>query len=99
VTPTIGTPGTIIGQATVCQGETGVAYSVPIIPGATGYIWVLPTGATIATGNNTNSITVDFSYSATSGNITVQGTGSCGNGPVSSGFAVTVNESPQLNPF
>jgi hypothetical protein len=86
--------GTITGPATVCQGSTGNVYTVPVILNATGYTWTLPAGATIVSGNNTNSITVDFSSSAVSGNITVAGTNSCGNGTVSPNFAVTVNTAP-----
>jgi hypothetical protein len=86
-----GTAGTISGSETVCRGQTGVAYSVPPINNATGYVWELPAGATIATGLNTHAITVDFSNTAVSGNISVYGTNSCGNGTASSDFAVTVN--------
>jgi hypothetical protein len=83
--------GAITGTATVCQGSNGVAYSVAPVPNATGYVWTLPTGATIATGANTNSITVNYSYTAVSGNITVYGTNIFGNGAPSPNFAVTVN--------
>ena len=86
--------GTITGSASVCKGTTGVAYSVNPIANATGYTWTLPTGATIASGNNTNSILVNFGTTAVSGNITVLGTNSCGNGTVSPNFAVTVNPIP-----
>jgi hypothetical protein len=86
--------GTITGTGTVCQGHTGVSYSVPAISNATGYNWVLPTGATIVAGNNTNSILVDYSSSAISGTIKVQGTNNCGVGVVSPVFSVTVNSLP-----
>jgi len=51
-------------------------------------------GWTIASGANTNTITVDFGASATSGMITVLGTNTCGNGQVSPDFSVTVNPIP-----
>ncbi len=86
--------GTITGTATVCQGQTGVTYTVPAITNATGYTWALPTGATITSGANTNTITVSFNTSAVSGNITVYGTNSCGNGTVSVNYALTVNPLP-----
>jgi len=86
--------GNITGPASVCQGVAGVVYTVPAIAGATGYTWTVPSGATIVSGGNTNSITVDFSAAAVSGNITVLGTNSCGNGTVSPNFAVTVNAIP-----
>jgi RHS repeat-associated protein len=86
-----GAAGSITGTSPVCQNQTGVHYSVASITGATGYSWTFPTGATIDSGNNTRSIRVYFSSSAVSGNITVRGTNSCGNGGVSPNFAVTVN--------
>jgi hypothetical protein len=94
VNPFPATPAAITGTATVCQGQNGVAFSVPAIANATGYTWTLPTGATIASGSNTNSITVNFSTTAVSGVITVRGTNACGNGTISANFAVTVNPLP-----
>jgi hypothetical protein len=94
VNPLPASAGTITGTATVCQGQNGVAFSVPAIANATGYTWTLPTGATIASGSNTNSITVNFSSTAVSGVITVRGTNACGNGTISANFAVTVNPLP-----
>ena len=94
VNPLPGVAGTITGTASVCQGQTGVAYSVPAIANATGYVWTLPSGATIASGNNTNAITVNYSTTASSGNISVYGTNGCGNGTASPNFAVTVNPLP-----
>ena len=82
--------GTISGPALTAQGHTGIAYSVPAISDATGYTWNLPSGATIATGANTNSITVDFSPAAVSGVITVYGTNGCGNGVLSPELSFTV---------
>jgi len=86
--------GTIAGPSSVCAGSAGEAYSVPTIIGATGYNWTLPTGATIASGANTQNITVDFSVDAVSGIITVAGTNFCGTGPVSPNFDVTVIPKP-----
>ncbi|MEI7980238.1 MAG: alpha/beta hydrolase fold domain-containing protein [Bacteroidota bacterium] len=85
--------GPVSGLATVTQGQTGVIYSIPVVTGATGYVWSLPAGATITSGDNTSSITVSFSATATSGLMTVYGTNSCGNGPVSNAFTITVNPS------
>ncbi len=83
--------GLIAGLSTVCQGQNGVTYSVPIINNATSYNWTLPSGASgIST---TNSITVDYSNSAISGNIAVYGNNSCGNGAIST-YTITVNGIP-----
>jgi hypothetical protein len=94
VTPLPDDAGIIAGPAAVCIGDAGVAYSVGVVNHATGYTWTLPAGATIATGANTNAITVDFGASAVSGDITVTGTNSCGNGGTSPAFAVAVNPVP-----
>ncbi len=96
IVPLPDAPGIISGGSVVCQGEGSVAYSVPPIANATGYVWTLPTGGSIASGANTNSITVNYSTSATSGNVTVRGTNSCGSGPTSDAFAVTVNPMPTI---
>ncbi len=94
VNPLPDAAGNIIGPSSVCQGTTGEIYTVPPINNATGYTWTVPTGANIISGINTNTITVDFSSTASSGNITVLGTNSCGNGVASPNFAVTVNPIP-----
>lgn len=86
--------GTITGTATICQGQTGMTYTVPAVTNATSYTWALPAGATITSGTNTKSITVSFSASAASGSITVQGSNGCGNGIISPNFTVTVNPLP-----
>ena len=94
VSPLPSAAGAITGSASVYQGQTGVTYSVPSITNATGYVWSLPTGATVTTGTNTDIITVSYSSSASSGNVTVYGTNSCGNGKVSTNYPVTVNALP-----
>jgi hypothetical protein len=94
VTPLPADAGTIAGPASVCAGDSGVNYTVPVIANATGYAWTLPAGATIGSGSNTNSIMVDFGATAVSGIITVLGTNTCGNGAVSPDFPVAVNQVP-----
>jgi len=81
----------ISGLATVCQGQNNVTYTVPIIANATSYIWTLPNGANGT--SSTNSITVDYGTSAVSGNITVEGSNTCGNG-VSSTLPIIVSGIP-----
>ncbi len=85
--------GIITGSASACQGATSVAYSIPVISGATGYVWAYSgTGATI-TGTS-NNVTITFSASATSGNLTVYGTNTCGNGTISASLPITMNPLP-----
>ena len=89
----IGDAGTITGTQVLCAGTNNVGYSVPVITNATGYIWTVPTGASIISGTNTRSIVVNYSTSASSGNITVKGTNSCGQG-VPSSLPITINPLP-----
>jgi beta-glucanase (GH16 family) len=50
---------TITGDVKVYNNETGKIYSIGDIPGA-GYNWWVPTGASIVSGQGTNSITVNW---------------------------------------
>ncbi|NTW31022.1 MAG: hypothetical protein HGB12_00030 [Bacteroidetes bacterium] len=87
---------TITGTNTVCQGLNNVSYSVPSITDATSYTWAYSgSGATIS--GSTNPVTINFSVSATSGNLTVKGTNSCGDGTISSNYSVTVNPLPAIS--
>jgi hypothetical protein len=88
-TPT--TPSAISGFANGLCGATGVAYSVALLPMASGYTWSVPAGATIMDGQGTNSILVDFDANFTSGAITVTGNNGCGDGPARS---LTVKGAP-----
>jgi hypothetical protein len=94
VTAIPGPAGPITGTPVVCQNQNGVAYSIAPVVNATSYVWTLPAGATIATGNNTNAITVNFSTVAASGNMSVYGTNALGDGAPSPNYAVTVNTMP-----
>ena len=91
---TVGATGVISGTASVCQGQTGVVFSVAAVTNATSYSWSLPAGFSITTGNNTNSITVSISAGASSGNITVTPFNGCNTGATSSSYGVTVNPLP-----
>jgi len=83
--------GSITGSNSVCLGQTGIAYSVPLITNAdpTGYIWSY-SGSGVTIQGNTNAITINFSASATSGTLTVKGRNLCGDG-ASSSLVIAVN--------
>lgn len=88
-------PSAITGSANVCQGQSGVSFSVASVPHAIGYIWSLSAGATISSGSNTNHIVVNFANNAQSGDISVYGySASCGVGPTSASFPVSVAPLP-----
>jgi CubicO group peptidase (beta-lactamase class C family) len=91
VNPLPSSAGSITGATIICQGETSVKYIVPSIENASQYSWTLPNGATGS--STTNIITVDYSTSAISGNITVNGNNACGNG-ASSTLSVIINKKP-----
>ncbi|MEI6123366.1 MAG: HYR domain-containing protein [Bacteroidota bacterium] len=83
--------GIISGLTSVCQGQSSEVYTVPDIADATSYVWTLPGGATGT--SSTNSITVDYSLTAVSGDIVVKGYNSCGDGTEST-LGITVNTKP-----
>jgi hypothetical protein len=71
-------PASISGQASgVCNGS-GVVYTCATVVGATSYNWTVPAGASIISGNGTNSITVDFTNSYGGGNLSVVAANACG---------------------
>ncbi|MES2388565.1 MAG: T9SS type A sorting domain-containing protein [Bacteroidota bacterium] len=80
--------GTISGSATATQ-STSESYSVSAISGATGYTWAYSgTGATLTPSGTT--VSVSFAAGATSGNLSVYGSNTCGNG-TSATKAITVS--------
>lgn len=86
--------GTISGPQNICAGQTGVSYSVTPIQYATGYNWILPSGATIVSGAIRQISLLTFSMSAVSGSFYVNATSACGSGPVSVAYPVTVSPLP-----
>jgi hypothetical protein len=73
-------PGVISGPIDGLCNATNVTYSVSPVSGASSYAWTVPSGATITSGAGTNAITVSFSGSFTTGNVTVAGVNGCGTG-------------------
>ena len=84
-------PDSVAGLTTVCQGQTSVVYTVPLITNATSYIWTLPNDATGV--SNTNTITVDYGANAVSGNISVVGSNMYGESPATT-LQIIVNPLP-----
>ena len=93
VSPLPGTAGNITGTTAICAGIQGVDYSTSVISNAVSYAWTLPAGATIASGDGTPNIKVNFAANASSGDIAVHGTNACNNGAASS-LAITVTKYP-----
>lgn len=83
--------GTIEGPDSVCQGQSMAMFSVPPVPGASSYVWTLPSGAS---GNSdTRTISVYFSLTAQEGSIRVKGRNELGEGEESS-MEITVSQLP-----
>lgn len=91
--PNLG-PVTSSAGNTICQSNSAtVTYTVPVNPNVVSYNWSIPSGATLVSGQNTNTIIVRYGLGSLSGNVSVFGSNGCGNGSIST-FAVTVNALP-----
>lgn len=86
--------GPVSGTSAFCGPASNVSYAVDPITYANTYIWNLPQGATVVSGDGTNMITVDYAANASSGNITVSGHNNCGNGIPSPPFPVLFTPIP-----
>jgi len=93
VNPLPAQPGAFTAAPTsVCRGQNNVTYTVPNVAGVT-YNWSYTGGTGAAITGSGNSVTVDFSTSATSGTLQVTATNSCGtSAPRTAG--ITVNPLP-----
>ena len=91
-------PSIITGTSTVCAGTTTpVSYSVTADPGVTKYVWSYSgTGVSFYSGENTNSMSVIYSPTATSGTWTVTPWNDCGAGSTPRTLAIAVNPLPGL---
>lgn len=69
------TPGTITGSSTACANQT-LVYSIAPVSGATSYTWTVPKGATIQSGQGTNTVSIKFKTS--SGSVRVRANNNCG---------------------
>jgi len=95
------------GPISVCLGTGSYSYTVPVITNATGYKWYYSgngvteqtSGSAVSASGFTtgsNTIILNFSLSATSGNLTVRGVSGCpsGDGPLSDNYPITANSPP-----
>jgi hypothetical protein len=72
------TPTVINYPSSICKNQSGVVFSTPAIYGATSYTWTFPSGVTVLSGANTNTITVKFG--TTAGTVKVAAKNACGTG-------------------
>ncbi len=76
-------PATLTGTASNLCGQSGVVYTVSAVAGATSYSWTVPAGATMASPNNTASLTMTVNYGAgftNTGSVCVTAVNACGGG-------------------
>lgn len=85
--------GDITGPDEVCQGESNKVYVTPVLAGASTYFWNY-SGEGVNIIGNGNSVKLNFSDTATSGELTVLGSNFCGEGEPSESFIITVNPLP-----
>lgn len=71
-------PSAIQGQSSGLCNAASKTYSIPAVSNATSYVWAVPTGASIINGSGTNTVSVKFTPSFSSGNISVVALNSCG---------------------
>ena len=80
------------GPSPVCQGQTNIIYTAPVINSAEIYVWTLPDGSIVTTP--TNQIALSFP-TAIGGNLTVHGQNvACGNGAESPPKLINVIANP-----
>lgn len=70
------TPASISGGTTYSSCDQ--TFSTPEVTGAAVYTWTVPTGATIVSGQNTNTVVVNYGSLRTSQTIKVKVTNGCG---------------------
>ena len=75
------TPSAITGNNGGVCNSTGNVYSISAVPNASYYVWTVPTGATITSGQSATAISVSFGSSFTGGNIVVAAANACGQSP------------------
>lgn len=71
-----------IDDGALCQGLSGIDYSVDPVAYASGYIWSADAGINIISGNGTTDVTVNLANTFTGGYIRVYATNGCGDSPV-----------------
>jgi hypothetical protein len=80
----LGAPTSITGAIDGLCSSSNVVYSIAPVTGATSYLWTVPTGASITGSPTSNSISVNFSGTFTTGNITTAAVNGCGTGSIRS---------------
>jgi hypothetical protein len=87
-------PGNISGHTSGVCKSLKETYSIPPVSTAISYLWTVPLGAMILSGQGTPSIDVSFASSYRKGDICVQYSTDCGTSPFS---CITVSPEPLID--
>ena len=87
-------PGTINGTSVQCPGATTQTYSITAVSNATYYVWTVPTGWTITSGQGTDNIIVSSGITGENGDITVTAENACGVSSTSTLAVIVGNAAP-----
>jgi large repetitive protein len=73
----------------VCNSINNV-YSIAPVPNTAFYVWTVPVGATIVSGQGTTSITVNYGNTFSSGDIIVAASNACGQSPTNTARKLSI---------
>ena len=99
VTP-VGNAGPIFGPTTVSAGQTNRTYSIGNVNGAASYMWTVPPGASIVSGQGSTTVMVNYGAGAASGYVSVTPANTSGaiGAPANVGVTVTsADTAPVMN--
>ena len=88
--PAPSTPGSISGSSQVFYNSSGHKYSVAPVTNATTYTWSVPSGSSVASGQGTDSVVINFG--GNSGNVSVTAGNACGTSSPSSLFVTLCSQ-------
>jgi hypothetical protein len=81
-------PDSVYGANTACPNDT-LNYYVNPTANTSEYLWAVPTGGTIISGQQTNSISVVYSSLFISGTVSCSSVNACGLGPITRNLNIT----------
>ena len=87
-------PGIISGPVVAVCTNSSKSYSIAPLTGATSYTWTPPANASIASGQGSASVTVNFNGSFTSGSLSVTANDACGSSSASQVAISSVPSTP-----
>lgn len=94
VPSTLGTPGNITGNTSLCSNQSGW-YSISPVSGATSYNWNVPNNW-ISSSVDSTAIQLTPPTGSSSTQISVSAANTCGNSTAST-FNITLKQSPQIS--